>query len=158
LSAPFILAPGEQHPGAPLLERPFIRIASRHTDGLIGLWEVQLPPLTAGPHLHVHTQEDEMFFVLDGVLTVQIGDELHDLAAGGIAWGARGIPHAFANRTKDPARVMIMSIPGGAEGVFADMEAYRQTVTGAPDEQALAAIMARYGATRVGPAIPIPEP
>jgi hypothetical protein len=36
-------------------------------------------------------------------------------------------------------------------------EAYRQTVTGAPDEQALAAIMARYGATRVGPAIPIPE-
>ena len=157
MSAPFILAPGEQHPGAPRLERPFIRIASRHTDGLIGLWEVQLPPLTAGPHLHVHTQEDEMFFVLDGVLTVQIGDELHDLAAGGLAWGARGTPHAFANRMKGPARVMIMSIPGGAEGVFAEMEAYRQTATGAPDEQALAAIMARFGATRVGPAIRIPK-
>lgn len=157
MSAPFILAPGEQYPGAPRLERPFIRITSRHTDGLIGLWEAQLPPLTAGPHLHVHTKEDEMFFVLDGVLTVQIGDELHDLAAGGLAWGARGIPHAFANRTKDPARVMIMSIPGGAEGVFAELEAYRRTVTGAPDEQALAAIMARYGATRVGSAIPIPE-
>jgi hypothetical protein len=50
-----------------------------------------------------------------------------------------------------------MSIPGGAEGVFAELDAYRQTVTGVPDEQALAAIMARYGATRIGPAIPILE-
>lgn len=49
LSAPFILAPGEQHAGAPPLglHTPFIRIASRHTDGLIGLGEVQLPPFRA---------------------------------------------------------------------------------------------------------------
>ncbi len=159
MSAPFILAPGEQHAGAPPRgpRRPFIRITSRHTDGLMALGEVELPPLTAGPNLHVHANEDEMFFVLEGVLTVQIGEQLHEVAAGGLAWGARGTPHAFANRAKDPLRAMILWIPGGAEGLFDEMEAYRQTVTGAPDPQVLAAINARYGCTRAGPQIPIPE-
>ncbi len=49
-----------------------------------------------------------MFFVLDGVMTVQVGDQLHEIAAGGLAWGARGTPHAFANRAKDPLRLMII--------------------------------------------------
>jgi uncharacterized cupin superfamily protein len=39
--------------------------ASGQTDGLLALAEVQLPPLTAGPTLHVHANEDEMFFVLE---------------------------------------------------------------------------------------------
>jgi mannose-6-phosphate isomerase-like protein (cupin superfamily) len=100
VSVPFILAPGEKHPDAPPLERPFFRFASGQTGGLAALAEVQLPPLTAGPNLHVHTREDELFFVLDGVMTVQVGDQLQEIAAGGLAWGARGTPHAFANRAK----------------------------------------------------------
>lgn len=88
---------------------------------------------------------------------IQIDWELHDIAAGGLACGARGTPHAFANRGPEPARFVILWIPGGAEGVFAEMEAYRQSAGGSPDPQAMAAIMASYGATTVGPAIPIPE-
>jgi hypothetical protein len=38
----------------------------------------------------------------------QAGDQLHEIAAGGLAWGARGTPHAFANRAKDPLLIMIM--------------------------------------------------
>jgi mannose-6-phosphate isomerase-like protein (cupin superfamily) len=156
MSAPFILAPGEQHPGAPPLERPLFRFASGQTDGLLALAEVQLPPLTAGPNLHVHANEDEMFFVLDGVITVQIGGNLQEIAAGGLARGARGTPHAFANRAKDPLRIMIMWIPGGAEGLFQDMREYLQTVDGTPDPQVVAELQARYGCTHVGPQIPIP--
>lgn len=81
VSVPFILAPGEKHADAPPLERPFFRFASGQTGGLATLAEVQLPPLTAGPNLHVHTREDEMFFVIDGVMTVQVGDQLHEIAA-----------------------------------------------------------------------------
>ena len=51
---------------------------------------------------------------------------------------------------------MIQWIPGGAEGLFDEMEAYRQTVV-TPDPQVLADINARYGFTRVGPQIPVPE-
>jgi uncharacterized RmlC-like cupin family protein len=157
MSAPFILGPAEQHAGAPPLQRPFFRFASGQTDGLLALAEVRLPPLTAGPALHMHANEDEMFFVLDGLMTVQISDQLHELAAGGLAWGARGIPHAFANRARDPLRIMIMWVPGGAEGLFQEMRAYLQTVDGAPDKQVVADIQARYGCTHLGPQIPIPE-
>jgi quercetin dioxygenase-like cupin family protein len=157
MSAPFIIAPGGQHPSAPPAQHgPFVRVTSRSTDGLIALAEVQLPPRTTGPHLHVHTNEDEMFYVLDGMLTVQIGDQLHELAAGGLAWGARGTPHAFANRATEPLRIMILWVPGGAERVFVEMENYRQSVTGTRDPESMAEIMARYGATRVGPPIPVP--
>ncbi len=160
ISAPFILAPGEQHPSAPPPgpRRPFVRITSRDTDGLLALGEVTLPPRTAGPTLHVHTNEDELFFVLDGVLTVQLGDQLHEIAAGGLAWGARGTPHAFANLAAEPVRVVIAWIPGGAERLFGEMEAYLRAVAGTPDPEVVAAINARYGARRVGPQIPIPEP
>jgi hypothetical protein len=92
------------------------------------------------------------------VMTVQVGDQLQEIAAGGLAWGARGTPHAFANRAKDPLRIMIMWIPGGAEGLFLDMREYLQTAGGAPDPQAVADLQARYGATHVGPPIPIPGP
>ena len=93
VSAPFVLAPGQRHPGAPPLDRPFFRFASGQTDGLLALAEVRLPPRTPGPTLHVHANEDEMFFVLDGVMTVQVGDEVHEVAAGGLAWGARRSAH-----------------------------------------------------------------
>jgi mannose-6-phosphate isomerase-like protein (cupin superfamily) len=158
VSVPFILAPDEKHPDAPPLDRPFFRFGSGQTGGLATLAEVQLPPLTAGPNLHVHTREDELFFVLDGVMTVQVGEQLQEIAAGGLAWGARGTPHAFANRAKDPLRIMIMWIPGGAEGLFLDMREYLQAAGGAPDPQAVADLQARYGATHVGPPIPIPGP
>jgi mannose-6-phosphate isomerase-like protein (cupin superfamily) len=157
VNVPFVLVPGEQHADAPQLERPFFRFGSGQTGGLAALAEVQLPPLTAGPNLHVHTREDELFFVLDGVMTVQVGDQLHDVGAGGLVWGARGTPHAFANRAKDRLRIMIMWLPGGAEGLFVDMREYLKTVGGTPDPQVVADLQARYGATHVGPPIPIPR-
>lgn len=155
MSLPFVLAPGERHPGAPPLERPLFRFASGQTDGLFTLAEVRLPPRTPGPNLHVHAREDEMFFVLGGLMTVQVGDQLHEVAAGGLAWGSRGIPHAFANRAAEPLRILIMWIPGGAEGLFLEMSEYLQGIEGDPDKQVVAEIQARYGATHIGPPIPI---
>src|SRR5262249_37751783 len=79
VSAPFILAPGEKHPGAPPLERPFFRFASGQTDGLLTLAEVRLPPLTAGPTLHVHAHED-------GIAPALVGSGAGVGQAGCAAW------------------------------------------------------------------------
>jgi mannose-6-phosphate isomerase-like protein (cupin superfamily) len=145
VSVPFILAPGEKHPDAPPLDRPFFRFASGQTGGLAALAEVQLPPLTAGPNLHVHTREDELFFVLGGVMTCRSASSCGRLRQAASP-GAPGTPHAFANRATDPLRIMIMWIPGGAEGLFLDMRKYLQTAGAAPDPQVVADLQARYGA------------
>jgi mannose-6-phosphate isomerase-like protein (cupin superfamily) len=155
MSVPFVLGPGEQHAGAPTVRRPFIRIGSDQTDGLIAVAEAELPPRTAGPNLHVHANEDEMFLVLNGVMTVQIGEQIHDLSPGGIAWGARRTPHAYANRATEPLRIMILWIPGGVERLFEEMAEYITTAGEHADEQITSAILSRYGATRVGPQIPV---
>ena len=157
MSVPFILVPGEKHPDAPPLDRPFLRFGSGQTGSLASLAEVQLPPPTAGPNLHVHSREDELFFLLDGVMTVQVGDQLREIPAGGLVWGARH-PARLRQPGKRPAahhdhvdsRRGRRALPGH-EGVSA-------TAGGTPDPRAVADLQARYGATHVGPPIPIPGP
>jgi quercetin dioxygenase-like cupin family protein len=158
MNEPFIVGARGQHPSAPSPESrgPFIRFPSSATDGRCAMGEVRLPPLTSGPNLHTHTREDELFYVLDGVLTVQIGDQLHDIESGGLAWGARGTPHAYANRGAEPLHIMIMWMPGGVEQLFLDMDAYLRSVSGTPDPEAIAALQARYGATGFAHKISIP--
>ena len=39
----------------------------------------------AGPPLHFHTTFEDSFFVLDGVLTVQLGDDVVELSPGDFA-------------------------------------------------------------------------
>lgn len=114
MSEPFILQAGGQHPSAPSPESrgQFIRIPSSATDGLLAMSEVKLPPLTTGPNLHTHTREDEPFYVLDRVLTVQIGDQLHEIEQGGVAWGARG----SMSGVPDPEAIMALHARYGATG------------------------------------------
>jgi quercetin dioxygenase-like cupin family protein len=82
---------------------------------------VFLATLTApggGPPPHVHTREDEFFYVLDGTFEIRIGDELHTLQPGGFAFVPRGTVHNFRNTTKTPARILVGFTPGGIERFF----------------------------------------
>src|SRR5918911_3282781 len=61
---------------------------------------VVLENLTApggGPPPHIHTREDEFFYVIDGTFEIRIGDELHALGPGGFAYVPRGTVHNFRN-------------------------------------------------------------
>src|SRR4051812_36988857 len=61
---------------------------------------VLLENLTApggGPPPHIHTREDEFWYVLDGTFEVRLGDALHTLGPGGFAYAPRGTLHAFRN-------------------------------------------------------------
>ena len=52
-------------------------------------------PRGGGPPFHVHHNEDETFHVLEGEVTMFVGDERIDLAAGDYCFGPRDIPHAY---------------------------------------------------------------
>ena len=57
---------------------------------------------------------------------------------------ARGRPHTFANPFEEPARMLILSTPGGFEEYFFAVADLAQT--GPVDHAAMAALSARYGA------------
>ena len=84
---------------------------------------VLLENLTApggGPPPHIHTREDEFFYVLDGTFEVRIGDELHALGPGGYAYVPRGTVHNFRNTADTPSRLLVGFTPAGMEGFFRD--------------------------------------
>jgi mannose-6-phosphate isomerase-like protein (cupin superfamily) len=60
---------------------------------------------------HVHHDDDEAWYVLEGVLHVRLGDEEHDVPAGGAALAPRGVPHAYANATAEPLRYVLALTP-----------------------------------------------
>jgi quercetin dioxygenase-like cupin family protein len=82
---------------------------------------VQLENLTApggGPPPHIHTREDEFFFVLDGTFEIRVGGELHTLGAGGYAYVPRGTVHNFRNIAETASRILVGFTPAGIEGFF----------------------------------------
>jgi mannose-6-phosphate isomerase-like protein (cupin superfamily) len=82
---------------------------------------VLLENLTApggGPPPHVHTREDEFFYVLDGAFEIRIGDEIHALGPGGFAYVPRGTVHNFRNTAATSSRILVGFTPGGMEGFF----------------------------------------
>lgn len=102
---------------------------------------------------HIHSTEDEIFFVLEGSITAWVGDQRHELAEGGIVFLPRNIPHAI-RVTSNTARLLMMCTPGGIEGMF--REAGWDLKNPLPEGWAvamphLAEASARYGSTIVGP-------
>lgn len=90
-----------------------IRAGAADTNGEYTLLEVTAPAGLSAP-LHVHHNEDEGFYVLEGSITVHIGDEVAELAAGQHAFGPRGTPHCF-DVGPHGARMMWVLTPGGFE-------------------------------------------
>lgn len=102
-----------------------------------------------GPPLHVHHEQDDTFFVLDGVLTIQVDDELFELGAGDFATVPPGVAHTFDNvRAGEPAvRAINLMTPGGLHDFFAERARLGET----PEPAVVTRLAERYGMVAVGP-------
>jgi quercetin dioxygenase-like cupin family protein len=66
--------------------------SAEQTGGASSLMEERLPRGTEPP-AHVHHREDEAFFVLEGSMTVPVGDETFPATAGSFVFCPRDVPH-----------------------------------------------------------------
>jgi quercetin dioxygenase-like cupin family protein len=94
-----------------------LKAAGERTGGSLVLIENLTAP-GGGPPPHVHTLEDEFFYVLDGTFEIRIGDRLHEVGAGGFAFVPRGTVHNFRNTAETPSRILVGFTPAGIEGFF----------------------------------------
>ena len=124
------------------------------TGGRLTVFEILFPP-DSGPPLHVHEREDEAFYVLEGGLSVRMGDEEFDALAGSFVFQPRGIPHAFRS-SSDGARVLLLVTPSGFEGYFRALSRPAEAMTlppaGPPSPEQMAAMeaaLADHGCTFV---------
>jgi len=69
------------------------------------------------PPLHIHKNEDEWLYVLEGAVTFRVGGQNHLGKTGAFVSFPRGIPHTFSIETAQ-ARFLVMNTPGGFERMF----------------------------------------
>jgi mannose-6-phosphate isomerase-like protein (cupin superfamily) len=127
------------------------RIIGAEIDGHFDFIEATITYLQ-GPPLHLHHEQDDTFFVIEGTLTVQVGDELFDLHAGDLVCAPKGVSHTFANVAKEPVRVINIMTPGGFDRV---MEEYASLPAGPRDPQVLEQLAHKHKLVFVGPSIPV---
>ena len=85
-----------------------------------------MPVGAGGPPLHIHDTHDEAFYIVDGELTMWVGDETIAAPAGTFVFVPSGTVHGFANRSAGPVTFVFMHLPGGYETIFHEIEALRK--------------------------------
>lgn len=132
----------------------WIRASGADTNGSLSLIEQVIPSGFASPW-HVHHNEDESFYVIDGRMTVVVGERALSLNTGDYAFGPRGIPHGFRIEGTKPTRVLLMTNGGAfAEFVREASEPALDATPPAPSESDLPKLVAmaeRYGLSILGP-------
>lgn len=116
-----------------------LKATSAETAGGFFLSESTIAPGFPGPPPHVHERLTDMFYVLEGTLTLRVGDEEVEAGPGTFACFPPGTTHTFSNRSDEPARFLNFNIPGGWEDYMRELVS-----SGAATPAEIGAIAARY--------------
>ncbi|MEA2180334.1 MAG: hypothetical protein QOG77_3631 [Solirubrobacteraceae bacterium] len=126
-----------------------IKATAADTEGQLTIVEVTEPPGAEAP-LHVHHREGEGFWVLEGDVTLEVGDTTIEVGAGDFAWGPRGVPHRYT-AGPEGCRMLFLVTPGGFEELVRGMSEPAGSRTlpppadGPPDMERIAAVAQAHG-------------
>ena len=126
-----------------------VKLGAEHTNGSLVVALGTSPP-GGGPPPHVHHNEDELFLVLEGGISVLANGEWKDIGPGGVAYTPRGVVHTFRNTGDVPSRFWVLTTPGGFEKFFAKC-ADVFSAGGPPDMARILSICAEHGIEFVPP-------
>jgi len=144
---PLVLRPEEATTyNFPTGETVMLVLTSKDTGGAFTLLEGVFPQ-GAGAPLHVHNREDELIYVLEGTLAIQIKETHFTVGSGESAFLPRDIPHAFCNLEKQPVRALALITPGGYEAYFTDV--FQLFADGESTLTAVTALSKKYGVANV---------
>jgi quercetin dioxygenase-like cupin family protein len=131
------------------------------TGGRFALTETTVDAGYASP-FHVHHDDDEAIYVLDGLIDLYLGEAVHEGRAGSWFFMPRAVPHGYHIRGDRPARMLIFMAPAGFEQFFHD---YGQPAdAGPPSAPAISRedgeqiLRAEYGIELLAPPANYPAP
>lgn len=94
------------------------KLMAEDTDGACFVFEDVMARAKTTPW-HRHPEADEMVFVLEGTIVVNIDGKESELGPGGMTFTPRGVPHAFMV-ISDSARLLTMQSPGIGQSFYRD--------------------------------------
>jgi mannose-6-phosphate isomerase-like protein (cupin superfamily) len=120
-----------------------VRASEDSTRGSFTLLE-EVPPLL-DTSAHVHSREDEMYYVIEGDHVFVCGGQEFQLGPGGLVFLPRGVPHAHRRLVPGVGRLLCILTPAGLEGFFRILA--EATRSGGPMDEAYARASREYGIT-----------
>jgi mannose-6-phosphate isomerase-like protein (cupin superfamily) len=147
---PVLLAAGEGRTidgptGMPMI----VKAGAEETHGAYALIEYSHAPGTAGPPAHIHHHHEEAFYVLEGELTLLMGDQMLTVAAGGFALVPRGAVHRPSNAGSETVRFFFIT-SGAIDGFFVEMSEKVSAAGGRLPVEELVEIGTRWDTEYVG--------
>jgi mannose-6-phosphate isomerase-like protein (cupin superfamily) len=97
---------------------------------------------SGGAPLHVHSRDDECFYVLEGAISVRCGDQRFEAGPRAFVFLPRGIPHEWDVVGAATATVLIIAAPAGLDDFLREYH-----TAGAQPEDVKAQLAAKYGIT-----------
>ncbi|RYY71562.1 MAG: cupin domain-containing protein [Chitinophagaceae bacterium] len=109
-----------------------VKISGSDTNGELAIFEQTSLSPGRGTPLHIHHDQDEIFYVVEGSYKFKVGDDIYDLSAGDSIFLPRKIPHAWTQRSVKGKMLVTLQPAGKLENFFVMMAAMDHTPT--PEE------------------------
>ena len=108
--------------------------------------------LKGGPPRHLHHEQEEWFYVVEGDYVVEIGDERHKLGPGDSVLAPRKVPHVWSHVGEGTGRLLVVFQPAGEmEAFFGELA----KVEGAPQPEKLRTLFLSHGMEVTGPPLAV---
>jgi len=125
------------------------KVSTDDTKGELFLWEIAVAGKT-GPARHIHFDQDEWFYVLEGNFVAEVGEERVFLKPGDSIQLPRGVPHTYAHLSDGTGKMLGAVLPAGSFEQF--LEEVRQAGSSMTPEQ-MQTLFEKHGMKEVGPPI-----
>jgi mannose-6-phosphate isomerase-like protein (cupin superfamily) len=141
----------------PTRSRVIEKVHTRESNGSMTVLEFWVPP-NDGPALHTHLREDELWYVVEGEFRFKAGDAMLHASTGGLAFGPRGLAHAFQNVGDEPGRLLVVTTPSGLERFFQQFTDQFPDTGGPVERELFAAVAEANWMEFVGPPLSVSDP
>lgn len=149
-SKPFIVRAGKARYGEPMFYKGKhpnnIVIAKKDTNNAFSVFSYTGYDKT-GPSLHLHTDQDEMFFVTEGKYRFRVGEEMMEAEVGDTIFLPRNVQHSWIQLTDKGSMLYAVHPAGTMEEFFIEMSKMRS----APTAEQAKEIHAKHGMKLLGP-------
>lgn len=148
----FVLQPGDDRikKGLHIVgDEVRIKISSHDTGNAFAVME-SITPSLGGPPLHIHYEQDEWWYILEGEFLFEIDGRHVHAGPGATVFAARGTRHTFQNLSTTPGRSLITVVPGGLDIFFKELDAAVPPGS-TPDPVTLRRLFRKHGMELLGP-------
>jgi quercetin dioxygenase-like cupin family protein len=128
-----------------------VKVSGKDTDGDLAIFEQTGLSQGRGTPLHVHPNQDEIFYVLEGHYYFQVGEEKQHLHVGDSIFLPRKVPHAWTQVSEKGKMTVIVQPAGKLEDFFVTMAGLEK----APTPEEVAKIFAANEMQVLGPPLKI---